>query len=77
MNAGSVFIEIPLMLSSNSDEEKHIDLNNQGLFLAYEIAKLLRTHSSEGSALSELIFWGTVMPGTGDYVRRIDFNKDL
>ena len=76
-NIGSVYIEIPMMLSSESGEDKHVDLNNQGLFLAYEISKFLRTLSTEGAALSEMTFWGTVMPGTGEAITRIDFSKDL
>jgi hypothetical protein len=74
---GSVYIEIPLMLSSESGEDKHTNLDNQGLFLAYEIAKLLKSSSTEGAALSEMTFWGTRTPGTGEPVKRIDFNKDL
>jgi hypothetical protein len=77
VNIGSVYIEIPMMLSSESGEAKHIDLNNQGLFLAYEISKFLKTLSSEGAALSEMTFWGTVKPGTGEPMRRIEFGKDL
>jgi hypothetical protein len=76
-NIGSVYIEIPLMLSSESGEDKHTNLDNQGLFLAYEIAKLLKSSSTEGAALSEMTFWGTKTPGTGEPVKRIDFNKDL
>ena len=76
-NSGSVYIEIPMMLSSESGEAKHTDLNNQGLFLAYEISKFLKTLSTEGPALSETTFWGTTVPGTGDPVRRIEFSKDL
>ena len=76
-NIGSVYIEIPLMLSSESGEAKHTDLNNQGLFLAYEISRFLKTLSTEGAALSEMIFWGTVKPGTGEPMRRIEFGKDL
>ena len=74
---GSIFIEIPMMLSSESGEDKHIDLNNQGLFLAYEIARLLKTISTQGAALSEMTFWGTTVPGTGEAVKRIDFSNDL
>jgi hypothetical protein len=74
---GSIFIEIPMMLSSESGEDKHIDLNNQGLFLAYEIARLLKSISTQGAALSEMTFWGTTVPGTGEALRRIDFSKDL
>ena len=74
---GSVFIEIPMMLSSESGEDKHTDLNNQGLFLAFEIAKLLKASSTQGAALSEITFWGTTVPGAGDPVRRIEFSKDL
>jgi hypothetical protein len=73
---GSVFIEIPMMLSSESGEDKHTNLNNQGLFLAYEIANHLKSSSTEGTALSEMTFWGTTTPGTGEPVRRIDFSKD-
>ena len=76
-NIGSVYIEIPLMLSSESGEAKHTDLNNQGLFLAYEISRFLKTLSTEGAALSKMIFWGTVKPGTGEPMRRIEFGKDL
>jgi hypothetical protein len=74
---GSVYLEIPLMLSSESGENKHTNLDNQGLFLAYEIAKHLKSSSTEGAALSEMTFWGTKIPGTGEPVKRIDFNKDL
>jgi hypothetical protein len=74
---GSIFIEIPIMLSSESGENKHTDLNNQGLFLAYEIAKLLKSSNTEGAALSEMTFWGTTSPGTGEPVKRINFSKDL
>ena len=77
VNIGSVYIEIPMMLSSESGEAKHTDLNNQGLFLAYEISKFLKELSTEGAALSEMTFWGTVTPGTGEPVRRIEFSKDL
>jgi hypothetical protein len=76
-NIGSVYIEIPMMLSSESGEAKHTDLNNQGLFLAYQISKFLKTLSTEGAALSEMTFWGTVTPGTGEPMRRIEFGKDL
>lgn len=74
---GSVYIEIPLMLSSESGEDKHTNLDNQGLFLAYEIARLLKSSSTEGAALSEMTFWGTTPPGTGEPVRRINFKTDL
>jgi hypothetical protein len=74
---GSVYLEIPMMLSSDSGEEKHTDLNNQGLFLAYEIARHLKSLNAEGAALSEIIFWGITVPGTGDPLRRIEFGKDL
>ncbi len=76
-NIGSIYIEIPMMLSSESGEAKHTDLNNQGLFLAYEISKFLKILSTEGAALSEMTFWGTVTPGTGEPIRRIEFGKDL
>lgn len=77
VNAGSVFLEIPMMLSSESSEAKHIDLNNQGLFMAYRIAEFLKDFDSEGAALSEITFWGTTLPGQGDFVRRIDFSEHL
>jgi hypothetical protein len=76
-NIGSVYIEIPLMLRSESGEAKHTDLNNQGLFLAYEISRFLKTLSTEGAALSELTFWGTMTPGIGEPIRKIEFSKDL
>jgi hypothetical protein len=76
-NIGSVYIEIPLMLSSESGEAKHTDLNNQELFLAYEISRFLKTLSTEGAALSELTFWGTMTPGIGEPIRKIEFSKDL
>ena len=76
-NIGSVYIEIPLMLSSESGEAKHTDLNNQGLFLAYEISRFLKTLSTEDAALSEMTFWGTVTPGTGEPMRGIEFGKEL
>ena len=76
-NIGSVCIEIPMMLSSESGEAKHTDLNNQGQFLTYEISKFLKTLPTEGAALSEMTFWGTVTPGTGEPMRRIEFGKDL
>lgn len=76
-NIGSVYIEIPIMLSSESGEAKHTDLNNQGLFLAYEISKFLKTLFTEGAALSEMTFCGTVTRGTGEPMRRIEFGKDL
>jgi hypothetical protein len=74
---GSIFIEIPIMLSSESGEDKHIDLNNQGLFLAYEIGRHLKSTSTQGAALSEMTFWGTTVPGTGEALKIIDFSKDL
>lgn len=77
VTAGSVYIEIPLMLSSESGESKHTDLNEQGAFLAFSIAKFLKSTDTEGAALSELTFWGTNLPGNGNPVRRIDFSKDL
>jgi len=75
--AGSVYIEIPLMLSSESGEGKHTDLNEQGIHLAFSIAKFLKSISTEGAALSEMTFWGTSIPGNGEPLRRIDFSKDL
>jgi hypothetical protein len=75
--AGSVYIEIPMMLSSESGEGKHTDLNEQGLFLAFSIAKYLKSISTQGAALSEMTFWGTSMPGTGEPLRRIDLSEDL
>ena len=77
VNAGSVFLEIPMMLSSESGEAKHIDLNNQGLLMTYRIAEFLKDFNSEGAALSEITFWGTTLPGQGEFVRRIDFSEDL
>ena len=74
---GSIFIEIPIMLSSESGEHKHTDLNNQGLVLAYEIGRNLKSISTQGAALSEMNFWGTTVPGTGEAVKRIDFSNDL
>ncbi len=73
----SVYIEIPLMLSSESGEDKHTNLDNQGLCLAYAIAKQLKSYVIEGTALSEMTFWGTTMPGTGEPVKRIDFKEDF
>jgi hypothetical protein len=75
--AGPVYIEIPMMLSSESGERKHTDLNEQGLQLAFSIAQYLKSMSTEGAALSEITFWGTSIPGTGEPLRRIDFSKDL
>ena len=75
--AGPVYIEIPIMLSSESGESKHTDLNEQGLFLAFSIAKYLKSISSEGAALSEMTFWGTSVPGSGEPLRRINFAKDV
>jgi|LauGreDrversion4_2_1035121.scaffolds.fasta_scaffold39641_3 hypothetical protein len=75
--AGPVYIEIPMMLSSESGEGKHTDLNEQGLHLAFSIAQYLKSISTEGAALSEMTFWGTTAPGTGEPVRRIDFTADL
>jgi hypothetical protein len=46
VSAGSIYIEIPLMLSSESGESKHTDLNTQGLFLAYDLAKYLKIFES-------------------------------
>ncbi len=77
VTAGPVYIEIPMMLSSESGELKHTDLNEQGLHLAYSIARYLKSISTEGAALSEMTFWGTTPPGKGKAVRRIDFSKDL
>jgi len=74
---GSVFIEIPIMLSSESGENKHTDLNEQGLFLAFEIAKNLSALSAQGAAMSEMTYWGTTLPGSGEPLRRIDFARDL
>jgi hypothetical protein len=37
----------------------------------------LKILSTEGAALSEMTFWGTVTPGTGEPIRRIEFGKDL
>ena len=76
-SAGSIYIEIPIMLSAESGETKHTDLNEQGLFLAYSLAKFLKGLESEGTALSELTFWGTHLPGTSEPIRKIDFSKDL
>lgn len=75
--AGPVYIEIPIMLSSESGDGKHTDLNEQGLFLAYSIAKYLKSISTEGAAISEMTFWGTSLPGSGEPLRRIDFSKDV
>lgn len=75
--AGPVYIEIPMMLSSESGEGKHTDLNEQGLHLAFSIAKYLKSISTEGAALSEMTFWGTSIPGNGVPIRQIDFSKDL
>ena len=75
--AGPVYLEIPIMLSSESGESKHTDLNKQGLFLAFSIAKYLKSISSEGAALSEMTFWGTSVPGSCEPLRRIDFAKDV
>jgi hypothetical protein len=75
--AGPVYIEIPMMLSSESGEGKHTDLNEQGLHLALAIARCLKSISTQGAALSEMTFWGTSIPGNGEPIRRIDFNKDL
>ncbi len=72
---GSVFIEIPLMLSSESGDSKHTDLNEQGFFLAVAIAKHLKSLSTEGAAFSEITFWGTTLPGNGEPISRIDFKK--
>jgi len=74
---GSVYLEIPLMLSSESGETKHTDLNEQGSHLAFAIAQHLKSISTEGAALYEIKFWGTSIPGTGEPLRRIDFVKDL
>jgi hypothetical protein len=66
-----------MLLSSESGENKHTDLNEQGLFLAIEIAKNLTALSTQGTALSEMTYWGTTLPGSGEPLRRIDFAKDL
>ena len=77
LTTGRVYIEIPMMLSSESGEGKHTDLNEQGLFLAFSVAKYLKSMSTEGAALSEITFWGTIQPGNWNPVRRIDFSKDI
>ena len=74
---GSVYLEIPMMLSCESGEGKHTDLNEQGSFLAFSIAKYLKSIRTEGAALSEITFWGTLLPGSGEPIRRIDFSRDL
>ena len=57
--AASVFIEIPLLLSSDSGRPKHTDPNEQGAWLAMYIWNLIKDEEMTGAAISELKFWGT------------------
>ncbi|SFS73335.1 hypothetical protein [Streptomyces sp. ok210] len=62
-NGGSVFIEIPILLSADSGSEKHLDLDEQGAWLYYEIKKLVDEVRSnpnlQGIAIEEPRYWGT------------------
>ncbi|MEV7613272.1 hypothetical protein [Streptomyces sp. NPDC089799] len=62
-NAGSVFVEIPIMLSSDSGREKHVDLDEQGAYLYYAIKKVLdeirANPELQGIAIQEAQYWGT------------------
>ncbi len=76
-STGAIYIEIPVMLSSESGDAKHTDLNEQGLFLADALARYLRDLEFEGAELSELKYWGTQIPGSGEPIRLINFKRDL
>lgn len=77
MNIGSIYLEIPIMLSGESIEGKHFSLEEQGLFLAYGISGYLKQFDFQGAALSEIKYWGTSVPSSESKFRRIDFNQDL
>lgn len=59
VTAASVYIEISLLLSSESGRSKHTDPNEQGAWLAWHIWNLIKDEELQGAALSELKFWGT------------------
>ena len=65
----SVFIEIPLLLSSDSGRPKHTDPNEQGAWLAMHIWNLIKDEEFSGAALSELKFWGTNRTLEGEAVK--------
>ncbi|HUW87866.1 MAG TPA: hypothetical protein VMW30_05775 [Candidatus Paceibacterota bacterium] len=69
VTAASVFIEIPLLLSSESGRPKHIDPNEQGAWLAMHLWNCIKDEEFEGAALTELRFWGTSIPGDGQPVK--------
>ena len=75
--AGSIYIEIPLMLSGDSGRAKHNDLNEQGAHLAVAIGKSLKKLDFQGAALTEIRYWGTKLPGSESKPRIFDFEKDL
>ncbi|MFH8843090.1 hypothetical protein [Streptomyces sp. NPDC017868] len=62
-NAGSVYIEIPILLSSDSGRDKHLDLNEQGAWLYYEIKKVIdqvrANPELQDIAIEEPRYWGT------------------
>ena len=65
VTAASVFIEIPLLLSSESGRPKHTDPNEQGAWLAMHIWNCIKDEELQGASLTELRFWGTTTPGDG------------
>lgn len=74
---GSIYIEIPLMLSSDSGRTKHIDLNEQGAHLTVAIGRYLKNIDFQGAALTEIRYWGAQIPGSEIKPIIFDFDADL
>ena len=74
---GSIYIEIPLMLSSDSGRAKHTDLNEQGAHLAVAVGQFLKKSEFYGAALTEIRYWGEIKPGNQGAPRVFTFDNDL
>ena len=72
-NSGSIFIEIELQLTSESGRAKHLDLNEQGSWLAerlwHDLQQAVAELDPQQVKVPQMKYWGTEIPSDTDPIR--------
>lgn len=53
-----MWIQLPLLLNSESGRDKHTNIEEQGANLAYGIWEFLKTLEFDGAIVERLNYWG-------------------
>lgn len=69
MNVGSIILEIPILLSSGSGRDKHIDIDEQGLILASWFWDYIKGRDSVGANFGPIKYWGTNRTFEGEPIK--------